>query len=333
MFELNNIEFPSKYLTCYESVLMTLLKHQGVTEETALMGTQAFFVFSPADFSVSPKFSRVDAEWKRLYGCQIASESVMDRDDLQRKLLSRLDEGTPVCLPVDLYALPHTLHYQQLHQHHYINVFGHENGRYYMVCPYYRYQDWVNADLIHDGFFSPVVREREMRLITIPKFTMPPIDEQRISTIVEENCHYMLNLAIPNTLLDPSPQYLGIAGLKTFAQHFQQLADQPGNASTRKAIYINLSRYVTAMGNSRYWLCEFMRTYQPTLLSSDLQNQFTKTAQTWKAIGMQLGMVAHGQRPKIIQHVTLSLQELHQQEIRLFNTLLGSLPTYEQGTL
>ena len=55
MYKLDQIEFPSKYLTCYESVLMTLLKAQGIHEESAFMGTQATFLFSPDTFSVSAK--------------------------------------------------------------------------------------------------------------------------------------------------------------------------------------------------------------------------------------------------------------------------------------
>lgn len=337
MIKLDNIEFPSKYLTCYESVLMTILRYQGVTEEARLMGTQASFVFTPTGFSISPKFNSVDEEWSRLYGCQIETRSVINEDDLHCKLLSRLDAGMPICLPVDLFSLPHTLHHKQLHQHHYVNIFGYDNGRYYMVCPYYRFQGWVEASLIHSGFFSPVVAARGAFLITLPKFTLPPVAPQNIITLVEENCRYMLNLATPEMLADMDPQYLGMAGMQTFARHFQQRANEPDNGTTHKTTYINLSRHMTTVGHSRYWLHELIQKYQSTLLATqataDLQSQFANVVQSWKAMGTRLGMGVHGDRAEIIQGVAVSLKKICAQEMRLFNTLLGALPTYEQGTL
>ena len=333
MLTLDNIEFPSKYLTCYESVLMTLLIYQGVTEETLLMGTQAYFVFSPTEFTISPKFNSVNTEWGRLYGLQPDIVTVADKDDLHQIFVSRLDAEVPVCLPVDLFSLPHTLHHQQLHQHHYINIFGVENDRYYMVCPYYRFQGWVEAALIHDGFFSSVVAARGAFLITLPPFTLPPADPQTILTRIEENCRYMLNLAIPESLTDVGGDHLGVAGIKTFAHHFQQVADAPDNGLTDKHGYINLSRHITAVSHSRYWFHKLIQSYQPDLLSNDLHTQFADVIQSWKAIGIRLGMGVHGQRAHIIQTVAASLQNMHEQETRLFNTLLGALPQYEQGTL
>lgn len=337
MIKLDSIEFPSKYLTCYESVLMTILAHQGVTEEARLLGTQACFVFSPADFSVTPKFYSVNEEWHRLYGLEIDFCSVTDEADMHQKMLARLEAGLPVCLPIDLFSLPHTLHFQKLHQHHYVNIFGYENGRFYMVCPYYRFQGWVEAELIYSGFFSPVVSAKGAFLITLPQFTLPPVDSQRIHSLIEQNCHHMLNLAKPDIASDKESQLVGIAGLRTFAQHFQQLADDTDSGKTHQTTYINLSRYMTTMGHSRYWFHKLIEEHQPELLTVSetavLQNQFADVVQAWKAIGIRLGMGAHGDRPQIIQGVAVNIKKICEQETRLFNTLLGAFPTYEQGTL
>ncbi len=329
MYKLEQIELPSKYLTCYESVLMTLLKAQGIHEESAFMGTQATFLFSPDGFSISAKVNSVDDNWKRLYGFEINSVPILDETDLQQKLIALLEDGTPVCVPVDLFVLPHTLHHQQLHQHHYVNIFGHENGRFYMVCPYYRFQDWVDAQLLYTGFFSDVVRARATNLITIPPFDLPTINETLVNHIIEENCQTMLNLTSPHNF---DPQYVGLAGITTFTNQLQQLTTQQ-DVTQNKNIYVNLSRHITSVGNSRYWLQQLLQAYHPTILSSDLAQQFASSAQAWKAIGMQLGMVAHGERPQIMQRVLASLYTIHQQETRLYNSLLGVLPTYEQGLL
>lgn len=340
MLKLQDIEFPSKYLTCYESALLASLKYLGAVDEARLMGTQAYFVFSPSDFSISPKFNSIDEEWKRVYGCQVKTMVAVDKEDLRDKLISQLHAGIPVCLPVDLYSLPHTLHYKQLHQHHYVNVFGYDNGRYYMICPYYRFKGWVDADLIHDGFFSPIVSTKGAYLFYITEQPASPLSTQNIGTLVEENCRYMLNLAVPQTMADTEPAYLGLAGLATFTHKFQELTSGQNEETDElfyKSIYINLSRQTTAIGYARYWFHQLIQTCHPPLLTEasaeDLQGQFAHVTQSWKAIGMRLGMGVHGQRIEMIQQITSRLKQVHEQETRLFNTLLGALPDYEYGTL
>lgn len=337
MLKIEEIEFPSKYLNCYESVLITTLKYQGLADETPLVGTQACFVFSPADFTVSPRYNTLDEELARLYDYQAETVVAADQDDLKNKLVSLLDRGVPVCLPVDIYSLPHTLHYQQLHQHHYVNIFGYDDTQYYMVCPYYRFQGWVDMALVHDGFFSPVAKAKGGHLICLPELKLPALSAQTVSDLVEENCRYMLNLAAPNNI---APQYLGLEGLRTFTQQFQQLVNEQGEGGddpASKAIYINLSRQIMMIGYSRHWFYKLIQSYQPAWLTAELagglESQFTAASQAWNAIGMRLGMGVHGQRAGMMQRVVRQLEQVQEQESRLFNSLLGALPDYEWGTI
>ncbi len=334
MLSVDTITYPSKYLSCYEAVLMTLLKHQGIQDEAALFGTQAYFVFTPEPLGISPRFNSVDAEWQRLYGYQVQVQSIADEAALRRAVKHNLTQGVPVCLPVDIFALPHTMHYQQLHQHHYVNLFAVENGRFYLVCPYYRFQGWVDAALVHDGFFSPVVAAKGATIITLPQVERPLLTAAAVLNLIEDNCRAMLNLAMPAPL---APHLIGLAGLQTFATTFQQMADTPDSAVVFKSDYINLSRHLTAVGHSRYWFQQLIAQQGSALFSPDAQEtiaqQFTAVIQAWKSLGLQLGMGVHGQRAAIIQRVAAGIQEMHKQETRLFNTLLGALPTYEQGTL
>lgn len=335
MLLIDSIEFPSKNLTCYESVLMTLLKYGGVGDDAAFLGTQAYFVFSPRPLAISPKFNSVNDEWLRLYGLQIEQVAIDNVAALSQAIDERLGAGLPVCLPVDIFALPHTMHYQKLHQHHYVNIFAVEDGRYYMVCPYYRFQGWVEAALIYDGFFSPVVEAKGAVLITIPEPIRPSLNDETVATLVEENCRYGLNIDTPPTFTTAEPHYLGLAGLQTFAQHFQQMADEPDGLVTYKSDYINLSRHLAAVGYSRYWFQQIVQEYGADLLSPAMQERcserFTAVVQTWKSLGLQLGMGIHGQRIDIIQRVAAGIEKMYDEEMRLFNTLLGALPHYEQG--
>lgn len=337
MLTVDTIAYPSKYLSCYESVLLTLLKHQGIHDEASLVGTQACFVFAPDPLGISPRFSSVDAEWQRLYGYPIHVRPIADDIELRQALHHSLAAGVPVCLPVDIFALPHTMHYQQLHQHHYVNLFAVENGRFYLVCPYYRFQGWVDAALIFDGFFSPVVAAKGATVITLPQVKRPLLTAATVLNLIEDNCRAMLNLATPPALASMAPPLVGLAGLQTFATTFQQMADTPDSAVVYQRDHINLSRHLTAVGHSRYWFQQLIAQQGSALFSPDAQEtiaqQFTAVIQAWKSLGLQLGMGVHGQRAAIIQRVATGIQTMHAQETRLFNTLLGALPTYEQGTL
>lgn len=334
MLATDTIAYPSKYLSCYESVLMTLLKHQGIHDEAALFGTQAVFVFTPEPMSLSPRFTSVDAEWQRLYGYPVHARPIADEAALRQALHQNLAAGVPVCLPVDIFALPHTMHYQQLHQHHYVNLFAVENGRFYLVCPYYRFQGWVDTTLVRDGFFSPVVAAKGATVITLPQVERPLLTTATVLTLIEDNCRAMLNLAMPAPL---APPLVGLAGLQTFATTFQHMADTSDSAVVFKSDYINLSRHLTAVGHSRYWFQQLIAQQGSALFSPDTQEmlaeEFTAVIQAWKSLGLQLGMGVHGQRTAILQRVATGIQTMHEQETRLFNTLLGALPTYEQGTL
>jgi hypothetical protein len=342
MFKLRDVEFPSKYLTCYESVLITILKYLGLAEETPLMGTQAYFVWKPAYSTISPRFNHADEEWKRVHGLQVETVPATQAD-LRDKIIARLDVNLPVCLPVDLYSLPHTLHCNQTHQHHYVNVFGYDDSRYYMVCPYYRFKGWVDADLIHTGFFSPTVTAgmgtKGQRLIVVPALKLEALSTERVRALVEESCQYMLGLAVPAAVADVDPQYLGLAGLRTFLDRFQELAaeQEQDDDSSHKITFVNLSRQIAAIGHSRHWFHKLIQTCQPPLLevdlADDLQTQFADVIQSWKAISMRLGMGAHGQRIDMIHHVARRLERVCEQESELFHTLLGALPDYEWGLL
>ncbi len=341
MIKLKNVEFPSKNLSCYESVLVTIINYLGLSEKTPLMGTQAYFVLNPTDLRISSRFNRVDEEWQRVYGLKIETLPAADEVDLRAKIIARLDQDMPVCLPVDLYSLPHTLHYNQLHQHHYVNVFGYDDDRYYMVCPYYRFQGWVDTDLIHTGFFSPTVTAgigtRGQRLIVVPALELETLSAERVRALVEQSCQHMLGLTVPAEMADTDPQHLGLAGIRTFATRFQQLAAEweQGEDSPHKTTFIRLSRQITSIGYSRHWFHNLIRTCQPPLLSpdlaDDLKNQFNGVVQSWKSIGMRLGMGVHGQRTEKIQRAAQRLGQIHQQETQLFESLWAALSDTKLG--
>lgn len=334
MVRLEGIEFPSKYLNCYESVLIAALKYMGASEETPLVGTQAYFVFREADLHISPRFNGLDEELKRIHGMTIETLPVASESDLRNKIVAKLDDGMPVCSLVDIYFMSHTPHYNHLHQNHYVDIFGYDDGRYYIVCPYYRFMDWVDSELIHIAFFSPALRRR--RLFFVPELKLRTLSSAKVHDLARESCQNMLGLAVPETLADVSPQTVGLAGIITFSDCLQKLMAKQGENLPRELL-LNLSRQIISMGYSRYWFHKLIQSCQQDLLPADaipdLEEQFASAAQSWRAIGIRLSAGVHGHRPEMVEHAARQLGQIYEQEERLFNSLLGALPDYEEGRL
>ena len=334
MMKLDIVNFPSKYLTCYESVLMTLLAQQGITNEPPLMGTQASFVFDSDKLTLTPKLRSVDQEWHEQFGIEITTIPAATTAELQAQINRQLSANTPVCLPVDLYTLPHTLHHQKLHQHHYVTIFGSDDNCYYMICPYYRFAGWVQAAMIYDGFFSPVVAAKGAFVITIKQTEQPILTEDQVVALVEKNCRTMLGL---EKSAEIPPQNLGLRGLQTFTNHFQALTAKPNALTTHKTTLVNLSRHLKTVGHARRWLHQLIGQSYSSLLTNrpaaELDAQFTAATNAWHASSVQLAMGVHGQKHASIERVIASLNDIFVLETRLYNNLLATLPTYEEGTL
>lgn len=334
MLKLQDVEFPSKNLTCYESVLVTLLKYLGLPEETSLMGTQAYFVLDETGLSLSPRFNRVDQEWQRIHGLQVEFSTVADEAELNGKLVASLDADLPVCLAVDIYFLPHTTHHLHLHQRHYLTLFGYDTDRYYVVCPYYRFKGWLDAALIHTSFFSPASERRH--LIVIPELKLQTLSGPMVQALAQENCRYMLGLAVPEALAAAEPCRLGLAGIRTLAERLDKLLAERDDDLPHQTL-INLSRQIMAVGYSRYWFQRLIQTCPQQLLlpeqAADLDAQFANAIHAWKAIGLRLGMGVHGQHRAKIAHAARQIGRVHDQEDWLFKALLGALPDYEWGKL
>jgi hypothetical protein len=334
LVKLEGAEFPSKYLECYESALITILRYMGLPEETPLMGTQVYFVLGEDGLSISPRFNRIDEEWKRVHGLAVEALPVVDETDLRDKIVARLCEGMPVCLPVDIYSLPHTPHYNNLHQGHYVDLFGYDDARYYMVCSYYRFMGWVDRDLIHSGFFSPIIEHRYLNFI--PELKLEKLSSERVYSLVLESCRNMVGLTVPDELVGVDPQHLGLAGIRTLSVLSRRLVAGQCRDLPRQAL-LRVSRQSAWVGYSRYWFHELIRTCQQRLLPvdvmTDVQEQFATVVQSWRDVGVRLGAGVHGNRPEMIKRSVFRLEQIYWQEERLFNRLLGALPDYEEGKL
>ena len=326
MFKLEFGEFPSRYLDCYESALIGILKYMGLPEETPLMGTQAYFVLWEPYFSITPRFfNDVTEEWKRIHGLTVDLLAVAGESDLRQKIVSKLDSGAPVCLPVDIYFLPHTSHFNRLHQHHFIDIFGYDDDRYYIVCPYYRFVGWLGLDLIHTSFFSPTIQDKHFWFIS--ELKLQELSPEKVCSLVKESCQNMLGLAAPEALADMDPKFLGLSGIHTFSDLLQKLAAKRDGILSHTLF--ELSTEIMAIGYSRYWFHRLFQTCQPYLLSADtaanLQGQFASVVDSWRVAGLRFGAGIHARRYEMIEQAALRLERVCEQEAQLFNSLWRAL--------
>lgn len=332
-----NIEFPSKYLDCYEAVLITILKYMGLPDEKLMMGTQAYFYFSlgTGGARILPRYNQIPAEWERVFSLSIKSMVIENEASLRDQLISKLESEMPVCLPVDLFWLPYTPHYQRLHQTHFINIFGYEHERYYVICPYYRFEGWVDAERINKGFFELEGR-LSRNIIVVPAFELKVLTDERVQGLIQESCQNMLGLRIPAELTGIDPKYLGLSGISTLASYLKQKL-AANTIMLRSNDLLDLSRHLMSVGNSRYWFHKLMEQHQGNLISRELtielQNQFGDIVSLWRGIGRMLGASVHTDNPEKIESVIMYLGKVYDQEKLLFNGLLGALPDYEEGLI
>jgi hypothetical protein len=336
MVKLKDVEFPIRYLNCYEAVIITILKHMGLVDETPLMGTQAYFVLRDAVLGVQPGVNSEEEEWKRVHGLTVERSPIANEVDLRDEIVAKLNNDMPVCLIADLYFLPHTPYYRYQHYPHYINIFGYDNNNhYYMICPYYRFRGWVDSDLIHTGFFSPALPavSANEHLVFVPELKLETLSPERVCSLVQENCQYMLGLAAPEVRPDLQPHQFGLLGIRTFSALFQELvAGQRENASSSHLLV--LSSELRWIGYSRYWLHKLIQTCEEYLLPEhavvDIRDQFMTIVESWKDISIRLGASVHGNRLEEVERIPLQLEGIYRQEERLFNSLLGMLPNREE---
>jgi len=333
MLKLDSPEFSNPYLDCYEAAVLGILKSMGLSDETPLMGTQAYFVLSEAALSISPRHHFISEEWKRVHGLIVETFPIVSEIDLQDKIKAKLDGGFPVCIPADIYYLPHTSHHHRLHQYHFVDIFGYDEDHYYVVCPYYHYTGWMSSDLVHASFNSSVIERKS--LVCVPELKLQTLSLAVVHNLVEENCHYMLGLSIPETLVKLNPQQLGLVGLRSFIETLQKWTAKSAEELSRKGL--DLSVEIISMGSSRYWFYKLLQSYEQDLLplnqAAKVQEQFMNLVRSWRAIGLRLGAEVYVNPGRSLAQAASRLEQVYLQEYQLFNRLLEVLPGYEGGTL
>lgn len=326
---IENVEFPSGYLDCYEATIITILKFMGLASDSLIMGTQVFFYFKLENNGafIFPRSNQIQQEWENIFGLTVKTESVLNEKSLREIISSKLRLRLPVCLPTDLYFLPYTPHFGSLHQRHFLNIFGYDQNRYFVVCPYYRYSGWLEEEEIIRSFFS-LDSGVGLNVMFIPNYESRKLPLDRAKSLIIRSCRNMLGLEAPDELSHVDIKYLGLQGIQTFSEYLERSIKVFPIEARRKEI-LDLSRQMLSIGNSRYWFYKFVEMYQEQLFSielvKDLETQFEEIVQLWRGIGRLIGVSIYTHKPEKMEVVSISLHKAYDLERNLFTSLLNLL--------
>ena len=331
----------SEYLTCLESVLLTIAKSMGLEDEVSLLGRYSFFLAPEEGLEISPKILPVDEEWSAPLG--LVRHPVNTAVALDAKIATALERGRPVALPVDLYTWPHTPHFQKRHQPHFVALFGQEGSgpqtQYHVVCPYYNFEGVVGRQEVHDGYFSSDVSLPN--LMTLERLDHQPLSTEEVRTLVAQSCAYMLGTAVPEALAGVDRQLLGCAGMSTFATRLETLVETQGERLGEMQELVDLSRYLMVVGYARHWFSRFLAVHETQLFPGEenIEDRLLEITQGWIAVGKRLAMGLHGRRNALVVQSLRRVEQLATQEQDFFTTLAERLqgghavpPTEAPGT-
>jgi hypothetical protein len=191
----------------------------------------------------------------------------------------------------------------------------------------------MDLDIVHASFFSPTIYRKS--IIFVPELKLQVLSSEMVCSLVEESCKYMLGLTVPALLNGTNHQFLGLAGIRSFDKILQQLIAKPNHESL--STVLNLSVDIISVGCSRYWFHKLIQTVQKELLPADtaanLQEQFTNLIQLWRTVGLRLGAGVHANQCNMMKQAASRLEQIYDQEYKIFNSLLDALPDHEGGII
>lgn len=310
-----------EYLTCLESVLITILKARGPVDEAKLLAQPAFFVLAGGTYRIRERMQAF-AQWP---GVTTQTQQATTEDALRQGILEQLAEGHPVCVPLDLHPWAHTPHTGTQHQVHYVAIFNMEGDQCDVVCPYYNFEGTVSFREVSNAYFS--LGKDQPGLMT---FALNPNQETvDIKTLLETSAAYMLGSQRPPQYQDTEPELMGCAGIRTLATRLSSLVETEGDALSQNPEMVNLTRYLQNVGYARHWLGEYVLHHNDSLLD-DAQHEaivtrFRKLEQAWMGTGKRLAMGLHGKRTAMVVKSLGRLNELAQMEEDLFTDITEAL--------
>lgn len=313
----------SEYLTCLDAVLITILKALGLQDEASLLGRRGFFVVPEEGLEISPRIHPVEREWGDCL--ELVHRPLQTSAEVDAAINDSLGRGLPVGLSVDLYSWPHTPHFEQRRQRHYVAVFGVEESEYHVLCPYYGFEGAVPKEQLHASYLAS--GNRLEGLLTIERLSLSVLSAEEVEALARESCAYMLGSAVPPGMEDVDPSLLGCAGIATFAGRLETLIEAHDGNLREIGGLADLSRYLMGVGYARHWFSELLLAHEESLLpgQDSLSDRWSDVVQGWIAAGKRLAMGLYGGRDVLIARSLRRVAELAEMETALFTALQDAL--------
>lgn len=327
--------FPDPNHDCFESSLICILQHLIGVEELSLMTKHNYLVFNFINKSVFPRANSIVSSWESLHGLKLETHEILDKKAFVEVTNFKLDANTPICVPVDIYYLPHTSHYNQIHIVHYLNVFGFNEKEYYIVSPYYKYAGWVEKKVLHDAFFS--AHNKKSCIYYFSQIEWRDASQEQKTKILIESCEYMLGLKYPidiNAARQESIQVglIGITSLSSLLRDENILSDKKNFNEN-----LELSSQLLSMGYSRYWLRESILNNKyvklPPKRIGELTSFLFEIERLWRAAGTRFGGAIYSGNLNMVLQSKKRVDEIHKLEHDFYKELLSELSVFERGSL
>ncbi len=313
----------SEYLNCLDAVLITILKAMGLRDEASLLGRRGFFVVPAEGLEISPRIHPVEREWADCL--DLVHRPLPTAAELDEAIDDALGRGLPVCLSVDLYSWPHTPHFEQRRQRHYVAIFGAEGTQYHVLCPYYGFEGPVPRQQLHTSYRSS--GSGLEGLLTVERLSPVTPSVEEVEALARQSCEYMLGSAMPQGMEDVDPRLLGRAGIVTFASRLETLIETHGENLHEIDGLADLSRRLMDVGYSRHWLSRLLSAHGVGLLpgKNRLHHRWSEVVQAWIAVGKRLAMGLYGRRDAMIAQSLRRVAQLADMETALFTGLQQAL--------
>ena len=304
-----------------DAVLITILKAMGLEDEAGLLGRRGFFVVPETGLEISPRIYSMEREWADYLDLVHRPLAV---DELDAAVEEALGRGLPVCLSVDLYSWPHTPHFGQRRQRHYISIFGVDGADYHVLCPYYGFEGSVPKREVLESYLSSGTRLEG--LITLEALSLGTLSVDQVRGVARESCAFMLGSAVPEGMEDVDPDRLGCAGIATFAARLENLIENHDGDLHPLDGLADLSRYLLGVGYARHWLFRLLSSDGAGLLDGEgVRDRWDAVVQAWIAAGKRLAMGLYGRRDRLIVQSLRRVGELADLERVLFTQLRDAL--------
>ncbi|WEG19159.1 BtrH N-terminal domain-containing protein (plasmid) [Alkalihalophilus pseudofirmus] len=263
--------------------------------------------FKPnSDFVMSPYYLSLQDELKS-YGFILNQKEFNDIQSFQEALLKCIEQEIIVGVSVDLYNLPYSVFYQDLHYEHDIEVISYHENTYVICDHYYNYFGEISSEDFMKAIENQA-KQGSLRIYYIE--TYPDHVSQKSESIIQRNIDALEgNISYSNY---GEFSYIGIEAINEFKEQLINEFSKRTNLEEQDKLFNTIYPSIKEMSFSRY---HFKNYLEKTNKSKKLVMQYHDVSQSWSILFQILlkGNVTRDYN-KFLTRVNNSLSTIYQKE-------------------